>query len=139
MELMRRGPVPVRWAPSTTLGAATAVTPASDWRKAAPAPAAPSTRRLFLGDSRFPDHTLILGELIARHGAQRLRRTAAHRETQLFKFAAHFGIADGLQDLGIQTDNDVLRGAGRSQNRKPRVEEEAGQAGFRDGRHIRKL
>src|SRR6267143_3933592 len=117
MQLMRGGPVPVRWAPNTTLGAAAAVTPATDWRQAASARGA-IRLRLFLGDSGFPDHALILGELIARHGAQRLRRTATHYETQLFKFAAHFGIADGLQHLGIQTGNDVLRGAGRSQNCK---------------------
>src|SRR5439155_11097008 len=80
---------------------------------------APSALRLFLGDSGFPDHALVLGELIARHGAQLLRRTAAHREPQLFKFTAHFGIADGLQRLGIQTGNDVLRSARGSQNCKP--------------------
>src|SRR5947208_14082520 len=84
-----------------------------------PASAARSARRLFLGDSGFPDHALVLGELITCHGAQFLRRTAAHRETQLFKFTAHFGIADGLQRLGIQTGNDVLRSARGSQNCKP--------------------
>src|SRR5437868_14032620 len=85
---LTRGPlVPVRWAPRTTLAAAAAVTPATDWRQAAGVRGA--IRRLFLGDSRFPDHALIFGELIARHGAQRLGRTATHRETQLFKFAAH--------------------------------------------------
>src|SRR5213080_621484 len=82
-------------------------------------PTRASARRLFLGDSGFPDHALVLGELIARHGAQFLRRTAAHREPQLFKFTAHFGIADGLQRLGIQTGNDVLRSARGSQNCKP--------------------
>src|SRR5215211_9446536 len=96
--------------------AAAAGTPAIGCETGPPASVARSAWRLFLGDSGFPDHALILGELIARHAAQRLRRTAAHRKTQLFKFAAHFGIADGLQHLGIQTSNDVLRGAGRSQN-----------------------
>ena len=101
--------------------AAAAVTPAIDCKTACQplAPVAPSARRLFLGDSRFPDHALILGELIARHGAQLRRRTAAHRETQLFKLAAHVGITDGLQHLGIQAGNDVLWGTGRSQNCKP--------------------
>ena len=35
VELMRGGPVPVRWAASTMSAAAAVVTPATDWRQAA--------------------------------------------------------------------------------------------------------
>jgi hypothetical protein len=74
---------------------------------------------LFVGDAHFLDHARILGELIARQDSQFLRRTAAHRETQLLQPVANIGVADRLQHFGIEPGDDLLRRTGGSQNRKP--------------------
>ena len=58
-----------------------------------------------------------------------LRRAAAHRETQFLELAANLGIADRLQDFGVQPGDDVLRRAGRRQDRKPGIKEISEQAG----------
>src|SRR5450432_933047 len=86
----------------------------------------------FVGDTHLLHHARVFGELLARHDTKLLGRAATYRETQFFKLAPNFGIADRLQDFGVQPGDDVLRRAGGRQDREPRIKEEPGQTGFRD-------
>ena len=86
------------------------------------------TSNLFAGNPHFLDHAPIFGELFTSQDAEFLGRAAAHGETQFFQLAAHLGIADRLQNLGIEPRDDILWRAGRRKNGKPRIEVEAGQA-----------
>ena len=56
----------------------------------------------FVGDTHLLNHARIFGELLARHDTKLLGRAATHGETQFFKLAPNFWIADRFQDFGIQ-------------------------------------
>src|SRR6202158_2227514 len=73
---------------------------------------------------------------MTRSSSAELPRTAKPSCSSLRRIS---GIAHRLDDFGIQPGDNVLRRAGRRQDRKPGIEEEPGQTGFRNGGHIRKL
>src|SRR5260370_28374783 len=90
----------------------------------------------FVGDTHLLHHARVFGELLARHDTKLLGRAAAYRETQFFKFAPNFGIADRLQDFGVQSGDDVLWRAGGRQDPAPRIKEEPRPTRFPSGRYI---
>src|SRR6185312_2875250 len=100
--------------------------------------AAGSNTALLVADSHLFYQAPIFGELIARHRAQFLRRTAPYGKAQLLELAADIRIAECLHDLGIEPGNDGLWRSGWRKHRKPGIEQETGQSRFINGGHLGK-
>src|SRR6202011_2245977 len=66
----------------------------------------PAAGALFVGNTHFLDYAGIFGELFARHGAEFLRRTAAHRKTQFLELSPRLGVANGFANLGVESRDD---------------------------------